>query len=93
METCHPPQQAAGAVIADAALDLAKADFAETAGRAHLRKIRAALASQAFPPGTLVAINVIDGDHVTGRSDLDVADKFTRKFGHDAIGWVAELDE
>ena len=79
--------------MADATLDRAKADFAETAGREHLKRIRAAFTSKALPPATLVAINVVDGGDVTGSSNLDVADKFTGKFGRDAIGWVAEIDD
>ena len=77
----------------DAPIDTPKADFAERAGKQHLKRIRAELSDEAIAPGTLVAINVVDGEYVIAQTDLEVVDAFRSRFGKNAIGWIAELPE
>ena len=72
-------------------ISAAKADFAESAGKAHFERLKPHLRLQTHPPGTLVCINVVDGNYVIGSSDLDVIDMFRARFGGSAIGWIEEL--
>jgi hypothetical protein len=59
----------------------------------YLKRIRAELAGTPHPPGTLVAVNVLNGTYVLGTDHLPLLDKFRAQFGDEAIGWVAEVQE
>jgi hypothetical protein len=78
-------------------INAADGDYAERAGKEHLKRIRTELdvAGKGYDPNNgspvLVAINVVDGEYVTGTSDRDVINKFRVRFGRDSIGWIADL--
>lgn len=44
-----------------------------------------------LPTGTVVAVNIADGRHVTGRDGLEAMDEFERVYGLDARAWVFEV--
>ena len=80
------------AITPIAPIDEAKAEFAERAGEEHLKRLRSQLSTKGLSSGTLIAINVLNGDYVLGATDLELIDAFRRRFGPDAIGWIADLE-
>ena len=44
-----------------------------------------------LPRGTVVAVDIETGEHVTGRNGLEADDEFERVFGPKAIGWVIRV--
>ena len=81
------------AITPIASIDAAKAEFAERAGEQHLERIRSQPATKTLSPGTLIGINVIDGEYVLGATDLELIDTFRARFGPDAIGWIGEVGD
>lgn len=47
----------------------------------------------AYPPGTLIGINVDTGEFVTGATHDELLLLFRERFGEDVLGWVREVPE
>ncbi len=72
------------------AVNEAKAEFAARAGKEYFKQIRGELSAQGIASGTMVGINVLDGQYVLGRNDLELIDAFKARFGAETIGWFEQ---
>jgi hypothetical protein len=58
----------------------ARADFVGKEGNYWLKRLQPEL--EKLPDGTVVVINIVNGEYVTASSPLEGMDKFDQKFGH-----------
>jgi len=63
-------------------------EFAGKAGPALLEKLLPELSK--LPTGTVVAINCVTGEYVTGKELSEASDAFESRFGK-TVGWIHEI--
>jgi hypothetical protein len=69
----------------------ARAAFTSRQGQVWLEKKRAEI--DALPKGTVVIIDIVTGEYVTGKTWLDANPVFDQRFGASALGFVHHVGE
>jgi hypothetical protein len=75
----------------DLAQARARAAFTSEQGQLWLEKKQAEIA--ALAKGTVVVIDIVTGDYVTGKTWLEAHPAFTQRFGSSALGFTHHVGE